>query len=141
MFSTTKMVIGSALLATAVGCASVPTTSRTGVIHEVRFEESMTPATLRVSPDDEIRWINQRSSPVTVEFLGDALNSVSCERGFSTRGFGNLGGRLQESTTIDPNETASLCFSAQGTVTYNARMESPVAGGQMIESGSIIVGF
>ncbi len=141
MISVKSLVAGAALLAMTVGCASIrgtdniSDTSRTGRIHTVNFETGMTPANLRVQPGDEIRWVNQRSTPVTVEFLGDALADVTCQRGFSS-----LLRRQQEAATIDPNESASLCFGKAGTVTYNARMESPVAGGQSIESGTIRVG-
>jgi plastocyanin len=95
---------------------------------------------LSVQAGDEVRWVNQRSLPVTVEFLEGALADVSCEEGFSQRALSNLRGRRQESTTIAPNATASLCFTTMGTVAYNARMESALAGGQSIESGSIRVG-
>ena len=134
MSSINRAILCTALLAIA-GCAGVSNTSRTGVIHEVRFEEHMTPANLRVQPGDEVRWVNQRSMPVTVEFLGDALDDVTCQRGFD-----NLIGRQQEMTTIHPNQSVSLCFGNPGMVTYNARMDSPVAGGQVIESGTIDVG-
>ena len=134
MSSINRVILYTALLAIA-GCAGVSNTSRTGVIHDVRFEEHMTPANLRVQPDDEVRWVNQRSMPVTVEFLGDALDDVTCQRGFD-----NLIGRQQEVATIQPNESVSLCFGNPGTVTYNTRMDSAVAGGQMIESGTIHVG-
>ena len=135
-----KLIAGAALLATAVGCASIrgtdsiADTSRTGTIHDVNFEEGMTPSNLRVQLGDEVRWVNQRSTPVTVEFLGEALVDVTCQEGFS-----NLLRRQQETATIEPNESVSLCFGKVGTVTYNARMESPVAGGQTIESGTIRV--
>jgi plastocyanin len=141
MFRVKQLIVGAALLATAAGCASIqgtgsiPNTTRTGAIHDVNFEERMTPVNLRVQPGDEVRWVNKRSTPVTVEFLGDALADVTCQRGFSS-----LLRRQQEAATIQPNESASLCFGREGTVTYNARMESPVAGGQMIESGTIRVG-
>jgi plastocyanin len=134
-------MIGATLLATAVGCASIrgtnsiADTTRTGTIHDVNFEERMTPVNLRVQPGDEVRWVNQRNTSVTVEFLGDALADVTCQAGFS-----NLLRRQQEAATIKPSESASLCFGTVGTVTYNARMESPVAGGQTIESGTIRVG-
>lgn len=134
---TRNAFVGAALLVTAAGCASMPTTSRTGTIHEVRFSERMSPTDLSVLAGDEVRWVNQRTLPVTVEFLGDALSTISCERGFSTRGLANMRGRLQESTTIKADETASLCFTTAGTVTYNARMESAVAGGETIESGTV----
>ena len=133
MSSINRVILCTALLAIA-GCAGVGT-SRSGVIHDVRFEEHMTPANLRVQPDDEVRWVNQRSTPVTVEFLGDALDDVTCQRGFD-----DLIGRQQEMATIQPNQSVSLCFGNPGTVTYNARMDSAVAGGQVIESGTIHVG-
>ncbi|MEQ8860782.1 MAG: hypothetical protein RIC56_19225 [Pseudomonadales bacterium] len=88
------------LMAT-VGCAAIAGTSgiaeasRTGTIHDVKFEERMTPADLWVQPGDEIRWVNQRSTQVTVEFLGDALDDVVCQSGFSS-----LLRRQQESATI-----------------------------------------
>jgi plastocyanin len=134
------MIIGAVLLAATVGCASVATTSRTGTIHEVSFAERMMPANLSVRAGDEIRWVNKRSQPVTVEFLEGALANVSCEEGFSQRALSNVRARRQESTTIQPNASASLCFTQIGTVAYNARMESALAGGQTIESGSIRVG-
>lgn len=139
MFRLKRLMICATLLAT-VGCAAIAGTggisssSRTGAIHDVKFEERMTPANIRVQVGDEIRWVNQRSTPVTVEFLGDALDDVVCQSGFSS-----LLRRQQESATIEPNKSASLCFGKVGTVTYNARMESPVAGGQTIESGTIRV--
>lgn len=138
MFSTKRLMISAALLATAAGCATIqgtgniPETTRTGTIRDVTFEERMTPADLRVRPGDEIRWINQRTSPVTVQFLGNALDNVTCQRGFSS-----LLRRQQEEATIEPNESASLCFGEPGTVTYNARMETPAVAGQRIESGTI----
>ena len=140
MFSLKSLTLYMTLLAIA-GCAAVAgtggiaSTTRTGKIHNVKFEERMTPVTLGVQLGDEIRWVNQRSAPVTVEFLGDALDDVTCQSGFS-----NILLRQQETAAIKPNESASLCFGKVGTVTYNARMESPVAGGQLIESGTINVG-
>ncbi|MEX2149140.1 MAG: hypothetical protein WD793_02925 [Steroidobacteraceae bacterium] len=140
MFSVKSLMICAALLviagcATIAGTGGIASTTRTGKIHDVKFEERMTPVNLRVQPGDEIRWVNQRSMPVTVEFLGDALDDVRCQSGFSS-----LLRRQQESASIQPNESASLCFGKVGTVTYNARMESAVAGGQTIESGTIHIG-
>ena len=139
MFGTKALMIGAAVVATA-GCAAIAGTAgiadstRTGAIHDVRFAERMTPSDLRVQVGDEVRWVNQRSTPVQVQFLGSALDDVVCQSGFS-----NVLRRQQESATIRPNESASLCFGRAGTVTYNVRMDSPVAGGQSIESGTIRV--
>lgn len=141
MFTIKNLTVGALLLVTVAGCASIrgtdsiADTTRTGEIHQVNFETRMTPTRLQVQPGDEVRWVNQRSSPVTVEFLGDALVNVTCQRGFSS-----LLRRQQEMATIDPNESVSLCFGTVGTVTYNARMDSAVAGGETIESGTITVG-
>lgn len=145
MFSTKRWMIGATLLggaallsiagcATIAGTAGIADSSRTGVIHDVKFEERMTPSNLRVQVGDEVRWVNQRSTAVQVQFLGSALDDVVCQSGFSS-----LLRRQQESAEIKPNQTASLCFGKAGTITYNARMDSPVAGGQSIESGTIRV--
>jgi plastocyanin len=140
MWCTKRLMICATLLATA-GCAAIAGTAgiadstRTGAIHDVKFEERMTPGYLQVQVGDEVRWVNHRSTPVTLQFLGDALDDVVCQVGFS-----NLLRRQQEAATIKPNESASLCFGRVGTVTYNARVDSPVAGGQTIESGTIRVG-
>lgn len=141
MFNIRVLIVGGALLAMVAGCASIQGTSsiadttRTGAIHDVNFQDDMTPANLWVQPGDEVRWVNKRSTPVTIEFLGNALDDVSCQRGFSS-----LLRRQQEVAAIKPNESVSLCFGRTGTVTYNARMESAVAGGQLIKSGTIRVG-
>jgi plastocyanin len=141
MCSIKQLIVGATLLATAAGCASIrgtdsiSDTTRTGAIHTVNFAEHMTPASLQVQPVDEVRWVNQRSTPVTVEFLGDALDDVTCQSGFSS-----LLRRQQEEATIKANESVSLCFGKVGSVTYNVRMDSSVAGGQTIESGTIRVG-
>lgn len=137
MFSMKSLMVCMALLAAAgctaiAGTAGIASASRTGKIHDVRFEERMSPVNIQVEPGDEIRWVNHRSTQVTVEFLGDALDDVTCQSGFSS-----LLRRQQESAAIGPNESASLCFGKVGKVTYNARMDSPVAGGQLIESGTI----
>lgn len=127
-------------LLTVVGCAAIAGTSgiadstRTGAIHDVRFEERMSPGDLRVRVGDEVRWVNQRSTAVKLEFLEAALDDVVCQSGFSS-----MLRRQQETATIKPNETASLCFGSVDTVRYTARMDSPVAGGQTIESGTIRV--
>ncbi|MCH8478508.1 MAG: hypothetical protein LAT56_11255 [Wenzhouxiangella sp.] len=133
------LIIAMALVISA-GCATIKGTSgiadssRSGAIHDVMFEERMTPIGLQVRVGDEVRWVNRRSTVVRLEFLEGALDDVVCQSGFSS-----LLRRQREAATIRPNETASLCFGKVGTIRYNARMESPVAGGQMIESGTLYV--
>ena len=120
--------------ATLAGTAGIADSTKTGAIHDVVFEERMVPAGLQVKVGDEVRWVNRRSTEVKLEFLEGSLDKVVCQSGFS-----NLLRRQQESTTIKPNQSASLCFGRADTVRYNARLDSPVAGGQLIESGSIYV--
>jgi plastocyanin len=137
--TTAYVVIATAVLAmtgcaTIAGTAGIAETSRTGAIMDVTFEERMTPVGLQVQVGDEVRWVNRRSSSVRLEFLEDALDDVVCQSGFSS-----FFRRQQESVSIKPNESASLCFGRVGSVRYNARMSSPVAGGQMIEPGAIYV--
>lgn len=120
--------------ATLAGTAGIADSTRTGAIHDVVFEERMVPAGLQVKVGDEVRWVNRRSTEVKLEFLEGSLDKVVCQSGFSS-----LLRRQQESTTIKPNQSASLCFGRADTVRYNARLDSPVAGGQLIESGSIYV--
>jgi plastocyanin len=98
MLTRNGILLGAAVLLMA-GCAGVPHTSRTGAIHDVKFEEHMMPSELQVQPGDEVRWVNHRTMPVRIDFLDGALNEVSCERGFS-----NFIGRRQESVSIDPNQ-------------------------------------
>lgn len=134
MLTRNGILLGAAVLLMA-GCAGVPPTSRTGAIHDVKFEEHMMPSELHVQPGDEVRWVNHRTMPVRIDFLAGSLNELSCERGFS-----NFIGRRQESVFIEPNQSASLCFSKSGAVTYNARMDAAVPGGKVIEPGTIRVG-
>jgi plastocyanin len=118
-----------------VGCASLPETTRTGVIRDVKIEHDLTPSDLLAQIGDEVRWVNHRSGSVTIYFLGGALDHVSCGRGFS-----NFLGIKKESATIKPSESGSLCFSQVGFISYNVRMADMVPGGELIEAGTIRVG-
>ena len=56
-------VLAIAGCAAMVGTAGIADRSRTGTIHDVQFEERMTPANLHVRHGDEVRWVNRRSMP------------------------------------------------------------------------------
>ncbi len=116
------------------GCAGTPHTTRTGTIHEVTFEEHLTPTDLAVRIGDEVRWVNHRSLPARVDFPG-VVETLACERGFR-----NWIGLRQESATVQPNQSVSLCFAGHGVYTYNVRMDAAVPGGKLIEQGMIQVG-
>ena len=119
----------------AAGCAGLPQTSRSGTIHDVTIERGISPSDLIVEIGDEVRWINHRSGPVQIDFLGNALDRVSCARGFS-----NWIGSKIESAIVKANQSASLCFSQAGAISYNVRMDDMVPGGKVIEPGIVRIG-
>lgn len=123
--------IAVALLA---GCAGLPQTSRTAVIHEVKFEAGLVPADLTVRVGDEIRFVNHRTLPVLIDIPGLNADMLSCDRGFT----GMMGG-VTELKELDPSKSASLCFSKPIAISYNARMRSADPGGMKIEPGTIRV--
>ncbi len=133
---TTRMaVVLIALFFITVGCAGTAMTTRTGAVHDIKIEEGLTPSSITVQVGDEVRWVNHRTMPAQIDFLGGALDEISCQRGFS-----NWIGMRQESITVGSNETASLCFSKAGLVTYNVRMDSALPGGKHIVPGEIRIG-
>lgn len=92
---------------------------RTGKVSNIVVNESVNPETLTVRAGDEVRWLNQRQRPVVVQVADPLEGRVSCRNGFSralSTGVGN-------ETTIDPNESAGLCFSRLGTVRYTVRSD------------------
>ncbi|MDN5940687.1 MAG: hypothetical protein L0H94_02300 [Nitrospira sp.] len=110
-------------------------TSGSGEVHVVKIEEGVAPSVLDVGIDDEVRWVNHRSDDVRIDSLGDALDHVSCKRGFTNW----LAGQ-KESATIGPNKSASLCFTKAGVVTYTIRMKSALLGGkQNVVQGEVRV--
>lgn len=131
-----RIVLALTAFGIMVGCAGTPMTTRTGTVHDVKIEEGLSPSVLTVHIGDEIRWVNHRTMPARIDFLDGALDDISCRRGFS-----NWAGMKQESFTVAPNETVSLCFSKGGLVTYNVRMESALPGGKQIVPGEIRVGI
>ena len=123
-------------------CATMPETSRTGAVHDVRIEEGLTPERLEVAVGDEVRWINGRTLAVRLEFLPEDLEGVRCQTGFAsllgrvTRVFG----QVSEMAVLEPNQAASLCFGREGIITYNVRAESALSGGSEIVPGIVAVG-
>lgn len=45
----------------------------------------MTPGYVQVQVGDEVHWINQRSTPMRLQFLGDALEAAVRRVGYSNR--------------------------------------------------------
>ncbi|TKB82015.1 MAG: hypothetical protein E8D44_13010 [Nitrospira sp.] len=123
-----------AALVILAACAG-PTTTRSGVVHDIRIAEGPEPADLIVNPGDEVRWVNARTLPLRIDLVNVKSDELSCERKFS-----NIFGVIQESATIEPNGTASACFAKAGVVNYNLRMDSALPGGKVIVPGIIRIG-
>lgn len=124
-----------AVFALAIGCASLPKTTRTGAIHDIRIEKTLSHPNLVVKIGDEIRWVNFRTESVIVEFTPEAIHSFSCQQGFS-----DLFGKSRPSARLGQGDAVSLCFSKKGEFKYNVRMTAAIPGGEIIAPGVIQVG-
>ena len=134
-FKTRQLLCFIAAVSIAWGCTMLPQTSRTAGIHDVTIEDSISPDNLLVQPGDEVRWINLRKLPVTVDIPTLKSEDLACSRGFT-----NVFGVLKETAELGPNETASLCFKKPAVVNYNVRSQTALAGGKLILPGVVKVG-
>lgn len=132
----TVMMIGLTVLVS--GCntwsnqPTVPETSRTAVVHDVRVSlTSIDPPELRANVGDEIRFINDKTQPIRV-VLVEAGKRIACNKGFN--------GTIDQEADIKPGQYASFCFSQPGTVKYMARDKTAVTGGEVVLPGQIFVG-
>jgi plastocyanin len=117
------------------GCSTgkdLAQSTRTGKIYDVRIGESIEPRELEVRVGDEVRWINSRNAPVRIVFVDTLQDKILCEKDFKLRS-------MTTQATIRPNDYASLCFMMAGSYIYNARMQSPVPGGEINTVGRILV--
>lgn len=133
-----KIVLGWLLLiavAGTTGCASLPTTSRTGGVHDVAItDDGISPQDLIVQAGDEVRWINRRAVPVWVSFYEDSLDELSCSRGFA------YFWAQEENAKIEPGQSVSLCFAHEDAVSYRVQNEPTVIRGSTAgEGGSEII--
>lgn len=117
-----------------IGCRSVPQTTSTGTVHDIAIEQGLSPANPTVTIGDKVRWVNQKQSSVRIELVADVRGTLSCERGFS-----KLFGTMENSTTLTMNQTASLCFTKTGVVTYYVQMASVLPGKTDIVKGTILI--
>ncbi|MEX5219559.1 MAG: hypothetical protein NW701_17150 [Nitrospira sp.] len=125
------LVLGAA----TYGCTSLPESTRTAVVHDVKVEEKLSADTLRVNPGDEVRWVNSRKLPVQVEVPNVKSEDLSCERGFS-----NWMGSVNEIARLKPNQTASLCFKKAALINFLVRAETSLGGGMQVLPGTVTVG-
>jgi hypothetical protein len=96
------------------GCVDLPHTTMKGGIQSINIGDTIVPKELYAGTGDEVRWLNNRDTPVRVGFLGNTeLGSISCEKGF--RHFWII----QDIVIIQPHDYVSLCFSRPGKIRYN----------------------
>lgn len=119
----------------AYGCTSLPNTSRTAEVHDVKFQEKISPDTIRVQPGDEVRWTNLRKQPAQLDIPNLMSDDLSCQRGFT-----NWMGSVRETAYLKPNETVSLCFKKPAVINYNLRGETALGGGKIVFPGAVNVG-
>lgn len=130
---TRGLLIFTALLGAA--CASLPTTTRTGAVHDVLITDAgVSTPDLIVQAGDEVRWINRKTGPVWVSFYQDSLDEIACQRGFS------YFWAMEESAKIEPNQSVSICFAREDAVSYRIQDEPTVMRGSTAgEGGSEVI--
>jgi plastocyanin len=128
-------VVVLAFCAGLYGCTSLPETTRTAAVHEIKLQEKLTPDNILVQPGDEVRWTNTRKLTAKLEIPQLKSEDLSCQRGFT-----NWMGMLGETARLKSNETASICFKKAAVVNYNVRAETSLGGGDQVLPGVIRVG-
>lgn len=109
------------------GC-SLPPTTRTAVVHDIRIDAALSPDNLLAQPNDEVRFVNLRKEEVQVEVPNLKSDDLSCKRDFGS-----------EIVVLKPNKSASLCFKNPIVVNYLVRMETALAGDKKILNGVVTV--
>jgi plastocyanin len=133
MFNQELLRAGIVIMAVGFSaCTSLPETSRTSNVHNVKVEMGLAPESVSVAPGDEIQWINSQKRPVYVEIPDLRAKDLSCQKGFK-----NWVGNIRESVRVPPNDSVSLCFKRPGTVLYNVRSKTTGREEKQVYSGSI----
>jgi plastocyanin len=112
---------------------TMPQVTRTGEVQNIIIRDDLNPAKVSVQPGDEVRWINRRNGPIKIILLDSIAQKIACERGF-----GVLMNR-DNIANLGPNESASICFTQPGTLTYTVRMDSSLPVGELNAPGEIVV--
>jgi hypothetical protein len=108
------VMVAVVLLALPAGCAhGEPSAQAKPVpIHFVVIDDGVSDSDVQTRAGEEVRWVNVRATPVSIEFNGLRHGEVSCARGFSNSTNAHL------TAVILPDHNASLCFSKAGQLTY-----------------------
>jgi plastocyanin len=125
---------GSAFLLMLTACSNMPAVTRTGDVKDIMIREALEPPERSAGAGDEVRWINKRTAPVKIVFLDPIDDQLSCRNHF--------GGMFTSNNTasLDPNESASVCFKQPGFYRYTVRMQAASPTGEINASGVVKVG-
>jgi hypothetical protein len=92
---------------------TVPETSRTAVVHDVRVSlTDIVPPELRVNVGGEVRFINDKMQPIRI-ILIEAGRVLPVTKEFN--------GLVDQEAVIRLGQYASFCFNKTGAVKYMAR--------------------
>lgn len=118
----------------SIGC-STPSASRlTGAVRYFNIRSEIAPRHLIAQIGDEIRWQNLNPHPVTLRMLEDSDPALlACDKGFKQFGV------IQDTVTIAPLQSVSLCFLKPGTIRFNVWLDANNPQGAMTPTGTIRV--
>lgn len=94
------------------GCAQMETSAPPARIHYVAIEDGVSDTEVQARAGEEVRWVNVRTSAVSLVFENVSKSQVSCWRGFTETDDARL------SAVIRPDDYVSLCFTESGSKTY-----------------------
>lgn len=130
---TRSILLTIAIIAPTIACSSMPVTTRTGVVRDIIIGESSLHLHVMVQRGDEVRWVNQRHGAIQIVFLDSIEDKVSCQRGFGLLDVTNA-------TTLEPQDSVSLCFSEAGPLRYTVRLDRTSPTGELNVPASVNVG-
>ena len=111
------VVAGLIMLSVLVACEHTPL-DHSGTVRSFQILDTMQPTVLYAQVGDEIRWENLSNKVVHLRFLATPnWEAVTCERGFRWMGL------WEDSATMKPKESVSLCFSKPSTLRFNVWMD------------------
>lgn len=116
------------------GCSSKPISSLTGSVRYFNIRTDVAPRNLIVQVGDEVRWQNLNHHAVRLRMLEDhGPELFACDKGFSQLGV------VQDTVTIAPLQSVSLCFSKAATLRFNVWLDADNPHGAMTPTSTIRV--
>lgn len=116
------------------GCSTPSTTRLTGAVRYFNIRAEIAPRHLIAQIGDEIRWQNLNPHPVRLRMLEQSDPTlIACDKGFKEFGV------VQDTVTIAPLQSVSLCFSKPATIRFNVWLDADDPQGAMTPTGTIRV--